>query len=83
MKTTTISLGDDLMQAIVSEAGQAGQTPDQVIERVLREALLEGRPQKPFQFRWVTVAGEFQPGVDLDSRDSLIERMEGREDHLE
>jgi len=80
MKTTTLSLSDDLMQAIENEARQAGQTPAAVIERVLREALLE-KP-KP-AFKWVTVAGELQPGVDVDNRDSLFEVMEGRESPLE
>jgi ribbon-helix-helix CopG family protein len=72
----TVALSDDLMQAIEKEARQSGQTPDQVIERVLRAALLE-KPE--LAFKWVTVAGELQPGVDLDSRDALYELMEGRE----
>lgn len=63
------------MQAIESTARESGQTPGQVIERILREALLE-KPERAF--KWVIVAGELQPGVDLDSRDSLIEKMEGR-----
>lgn len=75
----TLSLGDDLTQVIEAEARQSGQTPDQVIERVLRQAFLETE----MAFKWVTVAGEFQPGVDLDSRDSLYELMEGRESSRE
>jgi predicted kinase len=78
MKTTTLSLDDDLIQAVESQARHTRQTPDQVIERVLREALLEKSPRKPYKLRWVTVEGRLQPGVDLDDRNSLIERMEGR-----
>lgn len=76
MKTVILFLDDDLDQAVESEARNAGQSPGQVIERVLRAALL--KHEKPFKFRWVTVKGELQPGVDLDDRKSLIERMEGR-----
>lgn len=78
MKTTTLSLDDDLLQAVESEVSHTGQTPGQVIARVLRDVFLERNLEKPFKLRWVTVGGELQPGVDLDSRDLLIEKMEGR-----
>jgi hypothetical protein len=78
MKTTTLSLDDDLIQAIESEARRTGRAPHQVIERILREALLEKAPAEPYKLRWVTVEGHLQPGVDLDDRSSLIDRMEDR-----
>jgi len=78
MKTTTLTLDDDLIQAIESEARHTGRAPGQVIERVLREALLERAPAKPYKLRWVTVEGPLQPGVDLDDRSSLLDRMEDR-----
>lgn len=78
MKTTTLSLDDDLLQAVETQAQQTGQSPDRVIERVLREALLEKNPKKPYRLSWVTVAGDLQPGVDLNDRSALIDRMEGR-----
>jgi predicted kinase len=78
MKTTTLTLADDLIQAIESEARHTGRAPDQVIERVLREALLAKAPAKPYKLRWLTVEGHLQPGVDLDDRSSLIDRMENR-----
>src|SRR6185295_6944587 len=59
MKTMTLSLSDDLMQAVENEARKTGQTPGQVINRVLREAFLE-KPERVF--RWVIVAGELQQG---------------------
>ena len=76
MKTTTLSLDDDLIQAVESEAQRTGRAPDQVIKRVLREALLEKKPGKPYKLSWVTVEGPLQPGADLDARSSLIDRME-------
>ena len=78
MKTTTLSLDDDLIQAVESRARRTGRTPDQVIEHVLREALLEKSPGKSYKLRWVTVEGHPQPGVDLDDRSALLDRMEGR-----
>ena len=78
MKTTTLTLDDDLIQAIESEARHTGRAPGQVIEHVLREALLEKSPSKPYKLRWVTVEGHLQSGVDLDSRSSLIDHMEDR-----
>jgi hypothetical protein len=78
MKTTTLSLDDDLIQAVESQARHTGQTPDQVIEHVLREALLTKSPGKPYKLRWVTLEGHSQPGVDLDDRSALLDRMEGR-----
>jgi hypothetical protein len=78
MKAITLSLGDDLIQAVESQARHTGRTPDQVIEHVLREALLEKSPKKPYKLRWVTVEGHPQPGMDLDDRSALLDRMEGR-----
>jgi plasmid stability protein len=79
METTTFfSLDDDLIQAIESEARRTGRAPHQVIERILREALLEEEPAKPYKLRWATAEGYVQPGVDLDDRSSLIDRMEDR-----
>jgi predicted transcriptional regulator len=51
MKTTTLSLDDDLIQAVENQARHTGQTPDQVIEHVLREALLEKSPGKSYKLR--------------------------------
>lgn len=78
MRTTTLALDDELVEALESQARHTGQTPDQVITHVLREALLEKKPGEPYKLRWVTVEGSLQPGVDLDDRDSLIDLMEGR-----
>jgi hypothetical protein len=78
MRTTTLTLDDDLLRAVEGRARRSGQTMDQVIERVLREVFLEQKPAKPYRLRWVTVEGKLQPEVDLDDRDSLLELMDGR-----
>jgi hypothetical protein len=66
------------LQAVENEARQLGQSPDQVINCILHEALGEKNAEGAFKFRWVTVKGEALPDVDLDDRDALYERMEGR-----
>ena len=75
MKTTTLTLEDDLVQAVESKAQETGQTTDQVINRALREALLETKARA---FHWVVVKGESPPDVDVNDRNALFERMEGR-----
>jgi hypothetical protein len=78
MKTIILSLDEALIQAVENQARHTGQTPDNVIQHVLREALLTKSTGKPYKLRWVTVEGHSQPGVDLDDRGALLDRMEGR-----
>jgi hypothetical protein len=78
MKTTTLSLEDDLVQAVERKARQTGQTPDQVVNRALREALLERKTWEAPEFRWVVVKGESPPDIDISDRNALFERMEDR-----
>ena len=78
MKTTTLSLEDDLVQAVETKAQQTGQTADQVINRALREVLLKPENAEAPAFRWVVVKGEAPPDVDVSDRNALFERMEGR-----
>ena len=78
MKTTTLTLEDDLAQAVESKAQETGQTPDQVINRTLREVLLKPEPAETPAFRWVVVKGESPPDVDISDRNALFERVEGR-----
>jgi predicted transcriptional regulator len=77
---TTLNLDDELMRLVKQRARATGRTITQVIEEALREGLSGTRPQasQPFELRWVTVRGRLLPGVDLDDRDSLYERMDGR-----
>jgi len=37
--------------------------------------LIGGTPQR---LKWVIVSGRLQSGVDIEDRDSLLDRMEGR-----
>jgi len=77
---TTLNLDDRLMKAVKQRAVAEGTTMTRIVERALRETLERSRqPPEPFELQWVAVGeGGIQPGVDLNDRDSLYERMEDR-----
>ena len=76
---TTLNLDDNLMRVAKRRAAETGRTLSSMIETALREIIEKENETKPsYRLRWVTVKGGVQPGVDLDDRDALIDRMEGR-----
>ena len=76
---TTLNLDDNLIRAAKRRAADMGQTLSATIEAALREILeKDKKPKHAYRFRWKTVKGGVQPGVDLADRDALIDRMEGR-----
>ena len=77
---TTLNLDDELMRQTKRRAIERGFTLTALIEEALREHLRDGgdRHAAGWRLRLVTAAGPTRPGVDLDDRDSLYERMEGR-----
>ncbi|HEX2162482.1 MAG TPA: ribbon-helix-helix protein, CopG family [Thermoanaerobaculia bacterium] len=77
---TTLNMDDELMRQTKQRAIERGVTLTALIEEALREHLRrEGeRAQAVWRLRLVTVGGAPRPGVDLDDRDALYERMEGR-----
>mgnify|MGYP001767089162 CR=1 FL=1 len=73
---TTIDLDDDLLRRLKESALRNGSTLREEVNGLLRMAL--GRRRKSaYRFEWRTFRGELQPGVDLDDRDSLFDRMDG------
>ncbi len=75
---TTLDLDDDLILAIKRRALDQGTTMTAIIEDALRKHLSpKPKPEKPFKLKLKPVRGKLRPGVDLDSRDSLYEIMEG------
>ncbi|HEY9420445.1 MAG TPA: CopG family transcriptional regulator [Thermoanaerobaculia bacterium] len=78
MRTTTLHLDDDLARAVETQARRSGRTPDEVIQKVLKEVFLVRKAEKPYKLRWSTVKGEAPPTVDISDRDALINHMEGR-----
>jgi hypothetical protein len=76
---TTLNLDDELMRQTKTTAIERGITLTALIEEALREHLRgAGEPRPSWRLRLVTAGGVTRPGVDLDDRDSLYERMEGR-----
>ena len=77
---TTLNLDDELMRQTKRRAVERGVTLTALIEEALREHLRGERERRsaPWRLRLVTAGGATRPGVDLDDRDALYERMEGR-----
>jgi hypothetical protein len=76
---TTLNLDDHLLRAARKRAAEEDSTLTAVIEQALRRHL-EPVASAPSGFRLelLTKRGRLLPGVDVDDRDSLYERMEGR-----
>ena len=77
---TTLNLDDRLIRQAKARAAQDGETLPRLIERALRDYLrpMKG-PVRDFRARLLTKRGPALGGVDLDDRDLLHERMEGRD----
>lgn len=77
---TTLNLDDELMRQTKQQAVERGITLTALIEEALREHLRSAheRGGASWRLRLVTAGGVTRPGVDLDDRDALYERMEGR-----
>ena len=75
---TTLNLDDDLMRALKQRAAETGRTMTSLVEEAIREILARQSAPRIEEFRWVTVRGRVQPGIDVADRDSLIDAMEDR-----
>jgi len=76
---TTIDLDEKLLRWAKREAAEKGTTLKAVIEDSLRLRYLASKKGGTgFKLRWPSVRGKLLPGVDIDNRDSLYERMDGR-----
>ena len=75
---TTLNLDDDLMRALKQRAAETGRTMTSLVEEAIREILAGHSAPRTEEFRWVTVRGRIQPGIDVADRDSLIDAMEDR-----
>ncbi len=76
---TTLDLDDAVLRAAKKRAAEEGKTLTALIEEALR-ARLAPRPHstRPHRLRLLTKRGRPVSGLDLDDRDALYERMEGR-----
>lgn len=76
---TTINLNDRLFQDLKRHAAKDGSTMGRLIEDAVRAYLRSPKPREGYALQWRTERGRLLPGVRLDDRDSLFDRMEGRD----
>lgn len=76
---TTVDINDELLRQVKRMAADEQLTLKQMVERALRELLKQRRPSAGgYRLRWRTEQGRLQPGVRIEDRDSLFERMDER-----
>ena len=76
---TTLNLDDRLFRAAKKQAAEQGETLTKLIERAVRDHLTSlSAPERPFRMRLLIKHGTPVPGVNLDDRDMLYEKMDGR-----
>ena len=71
---TTIDIEDRLYQAAMKRAEQGERTFSDMVEVALRVYL---RDPLPFELWWITTRGKLKPGINIDSRESLYDAMDG------
>ncbi len=77
---TTLRLDDRLLREAKRIAAETGKSLGEVVEDLLREALLRRRAPRPSRagVKLPTFGGRgVRPGVDLDDSAGLLEKMEG------
>lgn len=77
---TTIVMDEELLQAVKARAAERGWSLSRAITEftALGMHLHISLKEAPGEFRWETFRGSIRPGVDLNDRDRLYEKMEGR-----
>ena len=76
---TTLNFDDRLIRAAKARAAHDGDTLTGLIERALRDYLRAPRsPKHPFRAELLTRRGRPVAGLDLDDRNILHERLDGR-----
>lgn len=75
---TTLDINDELMRLAKRRAVEEGESLKSVVEGALRVHLSAPAERSKYKLQWGTERGTLQAGVDLNDRDSLFDRMEGR-----
>ncbi len=77
---TTLNLDDRILRAAKVRAAQTGETLTRLIENALRDHLAsDATGRGDFRLQLLVKHGQLVPGVTVDDRDALYERMEGRD----
>lgn len=76
MRRTTLTLDDRLFRDLKARAAREGVSLGRLVNDLLRQAqTVQVRPRR--KVRWLTFRGDgLKPGVDLDDRDALYDRMD-------
>jgi hypothetical protein len=75
---TTLDLDDAVLRAAKKRAAEEGKTLTRLIEEALRARLAPGPRSKRHRLQPLTKRGRPVQDVDVEDRDALYERMEGR-----
>ena len=76
----TLNLDDNILRAAKARSAETGETLTHFIENVLRNHLSSVSCQRTgFRLNLLVKRGRPVPGVTLDDRDSLYEKMENRD----
>ena len=74
---TTLNLDDRILRAAKVRAAQTGETLTRLIENALRDHLVSSPAERiDFRLQLLVKRGQPVPGVTVDDRDALYERME-------
>lgn len=74
---TTIEIADELMRKAKKLAADEGVPFREVVEAALRSYLKGGKATgAPYRLRWRSEKGGPRPGVRLDDRVALLDRMD-------
>ena len=71
---TTIEIDERLYQAAMKRAEDGDRSFSDMVESALRVYL---RDSLPFELWWITTRGKLKPGINIDSRESLYDAMDG------
>jgi hypothetical protein len=74
-----MDLSDELLRRAKKTAADRGVPLRDLVEDALRAYLSTKARGSAYRFDWTPDRGELLPGVDLDDRASLFDRMEGIE----
>lgn len=75
---TTIEMSDEVFRQAKRRAADEGVTLREVVESALRSYLHLRRGRAGYRLAWRSERGRLLPGVQLDDRDALLDRMDGR-----
>jgi metal-responsive CopG/Arc/MetJ family transcriptional regulator len=78
MKRTTISLDEELLRKLKSDAAAKGVTLAEFVNSLLRQALAHRVKKNQFKLQLKGWKAEIQPGVDILDRDKLFNLINGR-----